>query len=97
MLDIRKLCEGINCKSEPKINEEAKQLSLVLQEKIPQSSQIIYELGIKREAIVLYHTVLCLSVFINIYVCVQCVCLCVHVFMSEEEIPASAQGCRHSL
>lgn len=55
MLDIWKLREGINYKSEPKINEEAKQLSLVMQEKIPQSSQIIHELGIKREAIILYH------------------------------------------
>lgn len=72
MLDIWKLCEGINCKSEPKINEEAKQLSLVLQEKIPQSSQIIHELGIKREATVLYHkySPMPKCIYKCIYVCV---------------------------
>lgn len=53
MLDIWKLWEGINCKSEPKINEEAKQITFVMQEKILQSLQIIHELGIKGEEIVL--------------------------------------------
>jgi len=54
------------------MKEEAKQLSLVMQKKIPQSSQIIHELGINREAIVLYHNYSPMPkcIYKYIYVCV---------------------------
>lgn len=57
---------------EPKINEEAKQISFVMQEKILQSSQIIHELGIKGKAIVLYHKYSPMPgcIYKDVYVCV---------------------------
>lgn len=89
---------------EPKINEEAKQISFVMQEKILQSSQIIHEMGIKGEAIVLYHKYNpvpgCINKGVCVCVCVfeQSVCLMyIHIFISAEEILLNAQGCRHSL
>lgn len=74
------LCKGINRKSEPKINEEAKQLSLVRQEKIPQSSQIIHELGIKRETIGLYHKDSPMPKCVYKCICV-CACACLSIFI----------------
>lgn len=79
MLDIWKLCKCISCKSEPKINEEAKQLSLVMQEKIPQSSQIIHELAIKKEANVLYQKYRLIPKYMC--VCVWFVCLFIYIYV----------------
>lgn len=64
-----------------------------MQEKIPQSSQIIHELGIKREAIVLCHKYSPMPKCIYKYICVSGI----YIFISEEEIPLNPQGYRRSL
>lgn len=52
-----------------------------MQGKIPQSSQIIHELGIKKEAIVLYHKYSPMHKWIYKYMCV-CVCvMCVPLYI----------------
>lgn len=54
-----------------------------MQEKIPQSSQIIHELGIKREAIVLCHKYnpMPKSIYKYLCVCVMCVSVCVYIYL----------------
>lgn len=69
-----------------------------MQGKIPQSSQIIHELGIKKEAIVLYHKYSPMPKWIYKYMCVCVMCVPLYVYLYQrKKIPVNAQGCRHLL